>query len=537
MDGESSEGIVQLRPGRVRGRRDDGVWYFGGVPYARAPVGHLRWRPPEPPEPWSGVRSAVSAGAVAPQPPPEQGMALPGDPSEQSEDCLFVNVWTPGLDHQRRPVMVWIHGGGFTGGTGSSLLYRGDVLSGEGDVVVVTLNYRLGALGFLAHPTLADGPGRPAANWALLDQAAALRWVRDHISAFGGDPDNVTVFGESAGAMCIGSLLAMDAARGLFRRAILQSGPPFSHTAARGAEVADELLRELGMAEVDRDRLESVPAADLVEAIARLQARPSVLGDLPSPLLPVVDGTSLPVEPLRAIAAGCARDVALLTGTTRDELAFFVLADPRQAGLDEGGLLATLERAAPAVPPADVVAAYRTARQARGEPVSPRDLWVAAGTDLIFRREVLKMAAAQRAHQPATFVYLFTWESPAFGGRLGSCHALDIPFVFGSVRYPEVMQFSGGGPEADALSAAVRGAWLAFARRGDPSHPGVGEWPAWDAVRQSTMVLGPETGAVERPRSEELAVWDPMGSLVPGEGSVVGGSALPGSVGGTTPGG
>jgi para-nitrobenzyl esterase len=407
--------------------------------------------------------------------------------------------------------MVWIHGGGFTTGTGASLLYRGGALARHGDVVVVTLNYRLGALGFLAHPDLARGAlTGVVGNWGLLDQVAALRWVRDHIASFGGDPGNVTIFGESAGAMSISALLGAPSARGLFHRAVIESGPPYTHSLARATHAADDLAGLLGVGEPTRKALQDVPPADLVAAAAELQNRSPRPGELPLPFLPVVDGHFLPKEPQAAVAAGQVASVPLLIGTTRDELTFFALGDRRLAGMDDDGLLHWMQRAAPAVPPGRIVDAYRSARQARGEPTTPMSLWVAAGSDLVFRWPSLQLAAAQRAHQPATYVYLFTWESPAFGGLLGSCHALEIPFVFGSVRRPAIAAFAGGGPEAEALSDRMQQAWLAFARGGDPSHEGIGLWPDWDPDRRATMVFGPDGGLVDAPRNDELAAWGPL---------------------------
>ncbi len=514
------DGVVEVAGGRVRGRERGGVWAFSGVPFARPPVGVLRWQPPQPPEPWTGIREATEFGPIAPQTPPIPGVAIPGDPVDQDEDCLTLNLWTPALDGRRRPVMVWVHGGGFTTGSGSSLLYRGGDLARHGDVVVVTFNYRLGALGFLGHPALSTGTAAgQVGNWGLADQVAALHWVRRHVGDFGGDPGNVTLFGESAGAMSISALLGVPAARGLFHKAVVESGPPYTHSLDRARHAAEDLGSLLGLPELTREALTPVPADQLVAATAELQNRRPRAGELPLPFLPVVDGRFLPRRPEAAVAAGEAASVPLLIGTTRDELTFFVLGDRRAVDLDEGGLLALVGLAAPALPAEQVVDAYRSARSARGEPVTPRDLWVAAGSDLVFRWPSLQLAAAQRAHQPATFVYLFTWESPAFGGVLGSCHALEIPFVFGSVRQPVVGAFAGTGPDAEALSDRMQQAWLAFARGADPSHEGIGLWPAWDADRRPTMVFGPDTGLVDAPRDDELAAWGPLSS--PGTGQTV----------------
>ena len=249
------EGVVEISQGRVRGAWRDDHWSFSGIPYGRAPVGRLRWRPPLAAEAWDEVRDASTFGAIAPQSAAIPGITAPSDPGAtepHSEDCLSLNVWTPSLPEtptstpgEGRPVMVWIHGGGFTSGSGSVFLYRGGSLVRNGDAVVVTINYRLGALGFLAHRDLADPDGF-VGNWGIHDQLAALRWVRDHIAAFGGDPHNVTVFGESAGGFSVSALLGIPAASGLFRRAIVQSGGAWVHTVEEGERTAERLAARPG---------------------------------------------------------------------------------------------------------------------------------------------------------------------------------------------------------------------------------------------------------------------------------------------------
>lgn len=503
------DGTVGVDGGLVRGLESDGVWAFLGVPYARAPVGGLRWRPPAPPEPWRGVRDAFAPGPLAPQAVAAPGSLLPGDPQQQSEDCLHLSVWTPALDDGRRPVMVWIHGGGYTSGSAGNVLYRGGLLARRCDVVVVSVNYRLGVLGFLAHRALETDDHEGFANWGLLDQIAALRWVRDHIGRFGGDPDNVTVFGESAGAMSILSILAMPAARGLLRRVIIESGPPYVHTPERAAVAADALARALGLSSLDRSTLEELPPEALVDAVSAVQRATLRPGELPLPFLPVVDGKTMPVAPFEA-AHDDAAGVDVLIGTNRDEIAFFQMSDPAMATLDEEGLLRRIAHSAPASRPGDVVAAYRAARRRRGEPVTPRDVWIAVASDLVFRWPSLRLAAARRASGGRVFVYLFTWESPVLGGALGACHALEIPFVFGTVREPAVAAIAGSGPRAVELSEEVQAAWTAFARSGDPSNPRTGPWPAWEPARRPTMVLGPAVGVQDAPRDEELATWEAL---------------------------
>ena len=414
--------------------------------------------------------------------------------------------------------MVFIHGGGFTSGSGSVFLYRGGSLVRNGDTVVVTINYRLGALGFLGHRDLADPDGL-VGNWGIHDQLAALRWVHDNIAAFGGDPGNVTIFGESAGGFSVATLLGTPAASGLFRRAVVQSGGVHVHSVEDAERSAERVAALLGVASCRREALERVPAAELVAATEEVGKRRPDPGMMPLPFLPVVDGVLLPDHPLAAVANGAADGIDLLIGTNRDELTLFGLGNPALMALDEEGVERWLSNAVPEMTGAEVVDAYRSARQARGESVGPTDIWVAAGTDIVFRWPSLQLAAAHVARGSRAFVYLFDWESPAFGGILGSCHALELPFVFGAVHLPVVQVFSGGGPAVETLSAQMQRAWLAFAAAGDPSHDGIGAWSTWDPSTRATMVFGAKTRLEDAPRDEELAVLEghrPLVSGVPG---------------------
>ncbi len=517
-------GVVEVGGGRVRGVERNGVWVFSGVPFAASTAGDGRWRPPAPPEPWSGVRVCDRFGPIAPQAPGSLETMLGAAPADYSEDCLHLNVWTPGLDGGRRPVMVWVHGGSFTGGSGSDGFYRGGLLARERDVVVVTINYRLGLLGFLAHPALAEegqtwldgAPWTGWANWGLADQVAALDWVRDHVADFGGDPGNVTVFGESAGGMSVSALLAVPAAAGLFHRAVVQSGPPLTASASTGADRAERIAAHLGVP-CTRAGLGEIPVDRLVAAVGELAA---TAGEDGGGLLvmPAVDGGLLTRPPREAVADGSAADVPLLVGTTRDEWTMFAIANPRFATLDHDRLRRWVRRLVPDPHAADaVIDGVEVARAARGESTEPRDLWTAIGTEYVFRVGTDRLADAHAsAARPGTgtFSYLFTWESPIFGGALGSCHALEVPFVFGSVRNPGVQAFSGGGDDALALSAVMRQAWTSFARSGVPASdlPGAGSvpWEPWERSRRPTTVLGPWPGAagmvhrVDDPRAGEL---------------------------------
>ena len=522
------QGVVTVVQGRLRGVWREDHWSFSGIPYGRAPVGALRWRPPLEAETWSEIRDASTFGPIAPQSAAVPGITSPSDPSSSephSEDCLSLNVWTPELpasptatDSHGRPVMVFIHGGGFTSGSGSVFLYRGGELVRNGDAVVVTINYRLGALGFLGHRELA-GPDGLLGNWGLQDQLAALRWVRENIAVFGGDPGNVTIFGESAGGFSVAALLGTPAAKGLFRRAIVQSGGVHVHTVEEAEQSANRLVAALGLAACTREALEGVPASELVAATEELGKRRPDPGMIPLPFLPVVDGVLLPDHPLSAVANGAAAGIDLLIGTNRDELTLFGLGNPALMAFDTDGVTRWLENAVPDMSAVEVMEAYRSAREARGESIEPNALWVAIGTDLVFRWPSLQLAAAHVARGSRAYVYLFDWESPAFGGILGSCHALELPFVFGAVRLPVVQVFSGEGPAVETLSRQMQKAWLSFATGGDPSHEEIGAWSPWGPADRATMIFGADTRLEVAPGDEELAVLErsrPLVSGVPG---------------------
>lgn len=480
---------------------------FRGVPYALPPVGELRLRAPRPAEPWTGIRDATDFGARAPQNPPASQF-WGGTVGPQSEDCLTLNIWTPAADDGSRPVLVWIHGGAFLMGTGASPLYDGTRLGLRGDAVIVTLNYRLGILGYLAHPALANAEGGGAcANWGLLDQVAALDWVRQNIAAFGGDPGNVTIFGESAGGGSVAGLLAAPAAKGLFQKAIIQSGPPFAASMQHAEHVAAQVLAEIGVAEPSQ--LRQVDVDTLLAAQAAVVSR---RGGARMPLVPVVDGVALPTAPMRAIAEGSAAGIPVLIGTNRDELKVFIAADPKGLAPDEIVVRERIERGFIAgeveLDPGEVIEGYREARAARGESTEPRDLWSAIETDRMFRGGSIRAAEAQSRHEPRTFSYLFTWESPAMDGALGASHAVELPFMFGNLAAPRMDSFAGSGPAADELSEKMMDAWLAFARTGNPSTARLGEWPSYEPSRRATMILGQDTYVENAPYEAERRLWE-----------------------------
>jgi para-nitrobenzyl esterase len=429
---------------------------------------------------------------------------------EHGEDCLYLNVWTPAADGRRRPVMVWIHGGAFIMGSGSAGLYSGAHLARRGDVVVVTINYRLGALGFLNHPELAARDDGIAPNVGLRDQIAALAWVRDNIDAFGGDPENVTIFGESAGGMSVGTLLGTPAARGLFHRAIPQSGAAHNISRPHQAHTIAELfLSKLGLGPSDVEALRKISTQDILTAQRETTFEFGVaLGGLA--WQPSLDGDVLPEHPLDAIAAGCSRSVPVLIGSNRDEWKLFMLGDSKGRALDEDGLLRRLERILPGEdanghPHSEVaLEAYR--RVTHGER-SPSEMWIAFQSARIFHYPAIRLAELHSAHTPETYRYLFTWAPPLVRSRLGSCHGLEIPFVFGTLRQG-LFRLIGLTAQSRTLSDRMQGAWMTFARTGHPGHEGLPEWPAFDPEERTLMVLDSHCFPKRMRYDEERDFWN-----------------------------
>ncbi len=494
--------IVETLQGKVAGERLDTHDRFRGIPYAAPPVGALRFRAPQPAAKWAGVRDATRFGASAPQNP----SFLPGmEAGAQDEDCLYLNVYTPRADGARRPVLFWIHGGGFTGGSGGQALYDGGRLAARGDVVVVTINYRLGALGYTHLPGF-------DANLGQRDQIAALHWVRENITAFGGDPAQVTIFGESAGGMAVSTLLGMPGARGLFRGAIAQSGAAHHvHSRESAERVAKAVLDGLGLGATETHKLAEVPVSALLGVQAQVLAdQGRSLGMLA--FAPAIDADTLPRHPLEAVREGAARDVALLVGANRDESKLFRMGMAASAELDETGLLKRLRASLRAFGADEahaekLVSVYRDARAGRAS-TEPFELLDALDSDRTFRIPAIRLSEAHAATQGRSYQYFFTWCSPARRGTLGACHALELPFVFGTLDAPTMDRFAGKGPEAEALAARMMDAWIAFARTGAPGHAELPDWPAYDSTRRATLVFDRDCALAHAPLDAERAAWD-----------------------------
>jgi para-nitrobenzyl esterase len=496
--------------GRIRGQLIEGVATFKGIPYAASTAGAGRFKPPAKPVSWSGVRDAIAFGPRAFQndnafaiAPAVMELFQARDLQPMSEDCLVLNVWTKGVaDDGDRPVMVWLHGGAFISGSGASPWTEGANLARKGDVVVVTLNHRLGALGYLYLAELGGAEFADSGNAGMLDIVAALGWVRDNIAAFGGDPDNVTVFGESGGGAKISMLMAMPAAQGLFHKAIIQSGPAVETIDAAGAtETARQVLAELGVAEPRA--LLQVPAEKIIAAqsavLGRLAAM-SFANRRRQGFNPVIDGKNLPGGPFAPQAPAISAHVPLMIGTNKDEMNLFFSHAPWGDGLTEAKM-PDVARNFLGDRTETILAAYRQARPK----ASPRDLVLAIMTDQSIRRPSLTIADRKLAQKAApVFVYLFAWETPVVEGRLGSCHALEIPFVFDNL---DASRMIGDSPMSPALADTMSRSWIEFAYKDNPNHSSIPYWPAYSADRP-TMLFDVQSRVENDPFGAERKAWD-----------------------------
>lgn len=431
------------------------------------------------------------------------------DVGRQDESCLFLNIWTPGLDDVRRPVMVWIHGGAFIIGSGNEPSSHGANLAACGDVVVVSVTYRLGALGFMNLKEATGGRIPATGNEGLLDQVAALEWVRDNIAAFGGDPGNVTVFGFSAGGMSIGVLMGMPAARGLFHKTIHQSGA--ANTVGlrdTAVNMAQEYLKILGLTARDDEKLLALPWRKLLAAQLRLGMRLRETRHVITPFQPVVDGEVLPGFPIEAIRKGSAKNVVTLAGTVLDEWKGLGVGEPGVREISEEAMVARLSGFLGPGHAPGVVKAYREARRKRGAATGPFEILAAVQTDLMFRMPTIQLVEAQRDNGQPSYNYIFTYESPIEGGIYGACHGLDRRFVFGTYDDPAC----GSGPAIERLSQNIQDAWLAFARRGDPSTDSLGKWPPYGKDRM-TMLLDKDSRVAAAPFEDERRAWDALNML------------------------
>jgi len=500
--------VVETAAGKIRGAVAGGIHAFKGIPYAAPTGGANRFRPPQPVAAWSGVRDALAYHGKAPQSPTQvkrraemDGILGPLDTTPETEDCLTLNIWTPGLDAGKRPVMVWLHGGAFAYGSGNRAVTEGANLARRGDVVVVSVNHRLNICGYLHLDDIAGERFAGSGNAGSLDMIAALAWVRDNIAAFGGDPGCVTIFGESGGGGKVSALLVMPAAKGLFHRAVIQSGAAVRFTTRERANtLADAVVKQLG----GIDKLQDASLAALLGAIVPAS---KAAGARAHPLLdrydfgPVVDGAAVTQHPAEPSPSPLGDAIPLMIGGTAREASLFLDDDAvwhRTLSEDQ------LRQRVAAVAGPDTDAALRLYREMLPG-ANPGDRLIAAltGANFSVRTWLYAERRAARGRAPV-YHYSLDWPSPFAGGRMASHHAMDLPFVFDTTDVPLTTKGADGAPE---LAAAMAATWAAFARHGTPDNAAIPIWPAYTEATRATMLFDTRCRVVDDPLREARELW------------------------------
>ncbi|HTK80438.1 MAG TPA: carboxylesterase/lipase family protein [Rhizomicrobium sp.] len=502
-------GVAMTATGPVIGAEENGVHVFKGIRYGLVPAGPLRFKPPVRSRPWRRPVPAFSFGSPAVQMPlgtaaqePKTQLAKALQPVYPTlaewklgkEDCLYLNVWTPGIrDGGKRPIMVWLHGGGFAYGSGAWPMYDGGNLARKGNVVVVTLNHRLNVFGYLELGDIFGGEYAQSGNLGMLDIVLALEWIRDSAEAFGGDPKNVTIFGESGGGMKVSTLMAMPAAKGLFHKAIIESGPGLKGVPKNVAtQDAKEILAALKITKPEG--LQSAPAEQIVKAAYTISAKRGPGAEIRF-LAPVVDGDVLPANPFDPAAPSISANVPLIVGTNKDEMTLFMAGEPWFGKLTDQQL--AIQAKAAAGPKAEeLLAALRKTYP----DYSPSYLMTQVIASTFMLGDSIKLAERKAAqHAAPVYMYQLTWETPVGDGILKSPHTLEIPFVFDNVERTRPLVGPGADPQklADQMSAA----WIAFAKTGNPNNAAIPDWPAYSSERRTTMMFDVKSRTADDPDS------------------------------------
>ncbi len=495
------EPIVGTTLGSAQGKRKDGIAVFLGLPYG-ASTENRRFLPPLPAEPWNGTFEATAPGPISPQ----RGALVEDDLGDsrtvgpmpefrQGEDCLVLDVYTPDLDDARRPVLVWLHGRGFDSGAGSEGWYDGSNLARRGDAVVITINHRLNVFGYLNLAQIGGESFAGSGVAGMLDVVEALRWIRDNAGAFGGDPNNVTIFGESGGGRKVCALLAMPSAEGLFHRAIVQSSVMLDAVDPQAGTIfAETLIAQAGLAAGDVEGLQQLSLEELAAAYARAQRQSGGFQ-----CRPTIDSTFFPDHPHLDAPAPTSLQVPLMLGTNRDEAALFMARNPKRRKLTRDELHDELQRML-----GDRWKAILEVYERERPEATPWDLWVGISSEA--RRLAAHRVAVMRATAGAapTYLYLFTWESDFLGGLFKAAHSMEIPFVFDNT---DIVPMTGDRPDRAELAALMSRTWVQFAAAGDPNHEGLPAWQPFDLERRPTMVFDVPTHAEDDPAAAERLVW------------------------------
>src|SRR6202050_845451 len=501
---DSPSPVAATRYGRVRGASADGVSTFKGIHYGANPEGAGRFLPPVAPQPSNAVAEALSYGDLAPQnlsgaTGSDIRIAM-GDifgPGKVSEDCLILNVWTPSLTHGRRPVMVWLHGGGYTGGSDGAPTYDGTNLARKQNLVVVGINHRLNVFGYLYLGEIGGPKYADSGNVGMLDCMLALEWVRDNIAHFGGDPNNVTIFGESGGGGKVSVLMAMPPAKGLIHKAIVESGSTLRVSTADEADAAArKYLAQLKIAPDRVDDLQKVPMADMLAAMRAMTGPNSIR------LGPVVDGRSLPRQPFDPDAPAQSASIPMLIGNNGTESTLLIgMADASVFSLNETDMRTKLKAYLHSTDDAKLDALIATYKQNRPN-ATPSDIYFAVTTDRMMRMNAVTQAERKVAQGAApAYMYIFAWQTPILGGKLRSPHAIELGFVFDNTDKTAV--YTGAGAATAALAAKMSAAWAAFARTGNPNVPGLPHWPFYDTATRATMIFNDDCTVVNDPGKQE----------------------------------